>query len=116
MKRSVKKVAKVSKTAAKKVTAKKVAAKKAEEVVTGRGRHSAFRGMRLFPSAAVKKANPRHPTAKQRSGKTHAAFGFVSLELIRKSPGLRYEDFIEKGGRPNDLRWDVDRKRVEVRA
>jgi hypothetical protein len=42
--------------------------------------------------AKAKKGNPRRPTAKLRNGKPHPAFGFVSLEIIRKTPGQAARD------------------------
>lgn len=55
---------------------------------------SQFAGKRIF---AVAKENHR------RAG----SHGFKSFALILAGKGISYETFIEKGGRANDLRWDV---------
>lgn len=41
--------------------------------------------------------------------------GFNSMKIILKNPGLTYEQFIERGGRSNDLRWDIDKGNVELK-
>lgn len=53
-----------------------------------------------------KEVNPRRP----------GSHGFKSYEIIREAgpKGIAYEDFIAKGGRGNDLRWDIDHKWVEI--
>ena len=106
---------KTTKTTAKKPATKKVAAKaKAPKIAATKA--SRFSGKKLFPSKAVAKANPRRPTAKDRSGKVRPSNGFLALEFIRKNPGITYEQFLAAKLRPADLRWDVKLKRVEVRA
>lgn len=94
------------KAPAKKAPAKKAAAKKG---APGKGnaanlvkRASRFAGMKLTPSAAAKKDNPRKA----------GSHGWKSMEIIRKKPGISYEDFINAGGRNNDLGWDVDKGNV----
>lgn len=72
----------------------------------GRGRKPGsgeYAGKTVF---ALRDTNPR------RAG-TH---GFRSFEIIRGKPdGVPYAEYIEAGGRPNDLRWDIDRKWAEVK-
>ncbi len=34
--------------------------------------------------------------------------GWHSFEIVRKNDGLTYAAYIEAGGRPNDLAWDID--------
>lgn len=42
--------------------------------------------------------------------------GFKSFEIIRgKKDGVPYADYIAAGGRPNDLRWDIEHKWAEVK-
>lgn len=43
------------------------------------------------------------------------SIGYRSLQIIIDNPGITTEEFLKKGGRTGDLRWDVDRKRVEVK-
>lgn len=84
-------------------SAKRAAASKAPRVrIEGgnviRGRKSALMGKKLFPSIDVKKANPRRKPS----------LGYVSLEIIRKAPGIAYPDFIAAGGRAKDVKWDIE--------
>jgi hypothetical protein len=62
-----------------------------------------FAGKTVF---AKKQVNPR------RAGTS----GFASYEIIRgKAEGVPYADYIAAGGRPNDLRWDIEHKYAEVK-
>ena len=72
----------------------------AEEAPRRRGRPPQFAGKRIFK---LRKANPR------REG-TH---GYRSWELLYD--GMTYEEYLKAGGRRNDLQWDLDRNRVEVK-
>jgi hypothetical protein len=55
---------------------------------------------------ALVKENPR------RAG-TH---GQKSFDIILRAGGsIKYEDYKERGGRNNDLQWDIDRKYVEIK-
>lgn len=63
---------------------------------------NAYSGMQLFP---LKTENPRRP----------GSFGFESMKIIIDKPGITTEDFVAKGGRPNDLRWDIEHKNVEAK-
>ena len=40
--------------------------------------------------------------------------GHHSHQIILDNPGITYEDFREKGGRPGDLRWDLSREFVKA--
>lgn len=92
-----------TRTAAK---AKTASSKKVAEVKESnkKGRVSKFAGKFLYPSKDVAEENPRR----------NKVAGWYSLEIIRENPGIVYEEYREKGGRLNDLTWDVDRKRVEA--
>lgn len=72
----------------------------------GRGRKAGsgeFAGKTVF---ALKDVNPR------RIGTA----GFKSFEIIRgQKDGVLYADYIAAGGRPNDLRWDIEHKWAEVK-
>lgn len=41
--------------------------------------------------------------------------GFNSMKIVLKNPGLTYEEYIERGGRPQDLRWDIEKGHLELR-
>jgi len=87
----------------KKETLKQAVQKVLDKKQTGRKKGSGkFAGKQLFPLVAE---NPR------RAG----SFGYHSMSLILAVPGLYYSTYIEKGGRPQDLQWDIDRKFVEVK-
>lgn len=81
--------------------------KKEAPAAAKRGRKpgsSRYSGKRIF---GLKPTNPRRPG-------TH---GFKSYEIIRgQLEGVFYEDYILRGGRPNDLQWDIDRKWAEVKS
>jgi hypothetical protein len=54
---------------------------------------------KLFPTKTVAlRGNPR------RMG----SYGHKSLGIIIKNPGIELATFRKKGGRPEDLRWDLD--------
>jgi hypothetical protein len=69
--------------------------------VKKRGRVSAHTGSTL---TALVEANPRRTGTK----------GHASMQIILDAgkAGIKYEDYIAKGGRPNDLAWDIERKSV----
>ena len=58
-----------------------------------------FAGMKL--KSAVKE-NPRR----------EGSHGHGSFQIVLENPGLTYEDFIAKGGRVQNLRKDVELKRI----
>ena len=58
-------------------------------------------GKTLWPTCEI---NPRK----------EGTWGHKSYSIIMEFPGLSYEEFREKGGRSNDLQWDVARERVKV--
>ena len=53
---------------------------------------------------ATTKDNPRKP----------GTFGYRSMAIIMRHPGLTLEDYLSYGGRMNDLRWDIEHNNVEV--
>ena len=69
-----------------------------------RGRKSRFAGRKIV---LIKRDNPRRPG-------TH---GWRSYEILRDAGrrNLTYEQYIEAGGRSNDLAWDLDKGHVEVK-
>lgn len=56
-----------------------------------------YAGMKLTASKDAQKENPRRPGSE----------GWKSLEIIRKKPGISYEDFRKAGGHPGQLNLDV---------
>ena len=88
--------------AKKKAPAKKVEAKKGDGRNNNPGRKSKLHGKTIKPAL---KENPR------REG-TH---GHRSYTILLANPkGMKVEDYLDKGGRMNDLNWDIDRERVTV--
>lgn len=71
------------------------------EKSASRGRKASAAGKRLF---ATVDANPRRANS----------HGHRSLQIIIDNPGITAEDFVAKGGRNVDLRWDL--KQGNVRA
>lgn len=65
-----------------------------------RGRKSKYEGKKIYKLVSE---NPR------RKG-TH---GFKAFELI--TSGMNYETYIERGGEPKHLQWDIDHKFAEVK-
>lgn len=70
-----------------------------------KGRKSSNAG-KIIRVADAKAENPRRP-------ETH---GHTSYEIVKKAgkDGISYEDYIKKGGRPNDLAWDLERGWAKV--
>jgi hypothetical protein len=95
-----KKAAKAAPKAAPKAAVKKAATPRApkpaaaERVSNGEPRRSKFTGLRLFSSA---EENPRRKNSA----------GFKSHEIVLKNPGIRYEEFLKKGGRAKDFAYDT---------
>lgn len=52
---------------------------------------------KLFPTKACAEGNPR------RKG----SFGYKSLSLVIRKPGLTVAEFLERKGRRTDLNWDL---------
>jgi hypothetical protein len=59
-----------------------------------RGRKPTAAGLKL---TAVSADNPRRKNS----------HGYRSLQIVIDNPGLATEEFLAKGGRLNDLRWDI---------
>lgn len=85
----------------------KVAAKVTEDVRNGtaaeRGRKSNFHGKKIYAKVSE---NLRRTNS----------HGYRSMQIILNAkPGLSVEEFLAKGGRMEDLRWDAKHGAVEVR-
>lgn len=77
-----------------------------------RGRKATASGKRLFPAllgedGAAGAGTYLNPLRKN-------SHGYRSLQIIIDSPGITAEEFVAKGGRNVDLRWDI--KAGNVRA
>lgn len=93
-------------TPGKKAAAQAVATKKGKgNAANLKTRTSKYSGMKLTPSKEAAAKNPRK----------EGSHGFKSIEIIRKNPGITYEDYIKKGGRNNDLEWDVSKGNVTTK-
>jgi len=95
-------------TAPKKATAPKkpvteAPVRKARNGTERLGRPPQFAGMRLFPK---NEDNPRR----------EGSYGYKSYEIIRKNPGITYEDFLKKGGRSKDFSYDFSPDLVRAEA
>ena len=95
---NVKKVAEVK---AKAITAIPSAKPKTEVKAEKPKKVHPFKGKKI---TAIIAENPR--------GKT--SYGFKAFQIILDNPGILYEDFLKKGGRYEDLKWDLERDRVEL--
>jgi hypothetical protein len=77
-----------------------------------RGRKGTGLGKSLFPNTlgpddaagAGVHVNPR------RKG----SHGYNSLQIVIDNPGILTEDYLSKGGRLNDLRWDIAHGNVKM--
>lgn len=94
----------MAKTATKKTVAKKAPA--AKKAVAGggarRGATSKYAGKKL------------HATGKENTRRV-GTHGHKSMGIILANKGITFEDYVKKGGRPNDLEWDVGKGNVEVK-
>ena len=61
-----------------------------------------FTGKKLYPT---QKTSPRKAGTR----------GHASYLILLEHPGIRYEEYLELGGRKGDLTWDLERKWVEVK-
>lgn len=87
-------------------TAKKTKAPKEKKEGSGRkGRVSAHAGKRIFVAEGIEE-NPRR----------EGGHGYNAMALVMSAGkrGILYEDYIEKGGRPQDLNWDLEKGHVVV--
>jgi hypothetical protein len=78
----------------------KAEAKAAAKAAKGDGRVGRTAGLAGSILKATKTENPRRP----------GSHGFRSLQLIIDAgeAGITFEDFIKKGGRNKDAKWDID--------
>jgi hypothetical protein len=95
-------VAKRTKLSTKAPKKEKKAPREKKEGAARAGRTSALSGMKLYPIA---KENPRR----------EGSLGWLAFEIIRKKPGITYDDYIAAGGEGKHLRWEIDREHVDAR-
>lgn len=72
------------------------------EVSTKRGRGKSLSGLILWATDKCTAGNPRR----------EGSWGQKSLQIIINNPGLTLEEFLIRGGRTNDLRWDIQHGNV----
>jgi hypothetical protein len=65
---------------------------------------------RLSTVYAGKKLTAVHDENPRRTGTA----GHKSMEIIRKHPGMTVDEFLNRGGRSNDLRWDIEKGNVKL--
>jgi hypothetical protein len=78
-----------------------------------RGRKATAAGQRLFPDASLLGGDEPQTYQNPRRKDSH---GYRSLQIIIDNPGITTEEFIAKGGRLNDLRWDIAHGNVKVES
>lgn len=69
----------------------------------GRGRKATAAGQKL---TATVEENPRRKNS----------HGYRSLQIVIDNPGLTTEEYTTKGGRLNDLRWDIAHGNVRAES
>lgn len=84
-------------------TAKAAKVKAEKKTAAKRGRKSEFAGVKIFPAEGLKE-NPRR----------EGGFGYKAMAFIMANPGVSYEDFVEAGGRRQDLAWDIAKGNVTI--
>ena len=78
---------------------------KSERIINGdetRGRKSIYKGRKITTDLLV---NPRR----------EESHGYNSLNIVIKNKGLTYEEYVSKGGRRQDLAWDIEKGRVRIK-
>jgi hypothetical protein len=77
-----------------------------------RGRKPTAQGKKLFPSDTLL-GGDAEPLAyiNPRRKKSH---GYRSLQIVIDNPGITTEDYLAKGGRLNDLAWDIKHGNVKA--
>lgn len=77
-------------------------AEQSAAVATKRGRGKSLSGLILWATDKCIEGNPRR----------EGSWGQKSLQIILNNPGLTLEEFLIRGGRTNDLRWDIQHGNV----
>jgi len=78
---------------------------KSERIINGdetRGRKSIYKGRKITTDLLV---NPRREESHGRN----------SLDIVIKNKGITYEEYVSKGGRRQDLAWDIEKGRVRIK-
>jgi hypothetical protein len=87
----------------------------AEEIVVNNLEAELRKQAAIKPPMRFKGSEKLHPVG-NRNPRRPDSHGFRSLQLIIDNPGIRVDEFREKGGRLNDLRWDLAHGNVEMRS
>lgn len=77
-----------------------------------RGRKATGTGKKLFPSEMLLGGNDSPLT--YQNPRRNGSHGYRSLQIIIDSPGITTGDYLVKGGRLNDLRWDIAHGNVKM--
>lgn len=72
-----------------------------------RGRKPTAEGKQLYPDASLLGSNDNGSTPTYQNPRRNGSAGKRSLQIIIDHPGITTEDYLAKGGRLNDLRWDL---------
>lgn len=84
------------------------------------GRKKRVMGVEVItPKRVIAKRNKYAGAKLQATVKTNprkeGSFGYHSMKIIMDNPNILYEDYIAKGGRLQDLKWDLERGWVELK-
>lgn len=71
----------------------------------GRGRKATAAGQNLFPSEQLLVGDDSPQT--YQNPRRQNSHGYRSLQIVIDNPGITTEEYVAKGGRLNDLRWDI---------
>jgi hypothetical protein len=91
-----------------------VNSQQADEIVVNNLEAELKKQAAIKPPMRFKGSEKLHPVG-NRNPRRPDSHGFRSLQLIIDNPGIRVDEFREKGGRLNDLRWDLSHGNVEMR-
>jgi hypothetical protein len=68
----------------------------------------------LHSKRAAQRARTIHPLVNENPRRSESGYGYKSMQIILKKPGLTVEEFLKAGGRWRDLHWDVEKGNVRI--
>lgn len=82
---------------------------------TGRGRPKTGAGKKLFAEPSLLQQDHESVGAPGYINTRRAgSHGYRSLQIVIDNPGITTEEYVAKGGRMNDLRWDLAHGNVRM--
>jgi len=79
-----------------------------------RGRKATGAGKRLYPSETLLAADDALGAGTYQNNRRKNSHGFKSLQLVIDNPGISHDEYVARGGRLNDLRWDLAHGNVKA--